>query len=75
MRYATIYGINDKVYVKIDDGETFVKKLMEIGELETDLIYKAKLTGAQLLKEFKLSEEDAKLISANNLYEVTAYDW
>ncbi|MBO5851508.1 MAG: hypothetical protein J6R29_04165 [Clostridia bacterium] len=75
MRYATIFGINDKVYIKIDDGESFVKKLMEIGECETDLIYKAKLTGAELLKEFKLSKEHAKLISLNNLYEITAYDW
>ena len=48
---------------------------MEIGYCETDLIYKAKLTGEELLKQFKLSEEDAKLISANNLYEITAYDW
>lgn len=75
MRYATIYGVEDKVYIKIPDGETFVDKLMEIGYCETDLIYKAKLTGEELLKQFKLSEEDAKLISANNLYEITAYDW
>ena len=75
MRYATIFGLNDKVYIKILDGETYVEKLMKIGYAETDLIYKAKLTGADLLKEFILSEEHAKLISPNNLYEVTAYDW
>ncbi len=75
MRYATIYGIDDKVYIKILDGEEFVEKLMKIGYLETDLVYKVKLTGAELLKEFDLCEEDKKLISINNLYEITAYDW
>lgn len=77
MRTVIISGPNG-FRLEIGSHLDLICKIIEIGDYFSDLIYKAKMNGSQLLdllKEFNLYEKYKDLIDENLMYTITAYDW
>lgn len=73
MRYTVIKGLDDDVCFR-EYGVEIICTVMEIGECLSPLVFKATVTGKELLKKFKLSSENACQIKSENRYVLTAFD-
>ena len=78
MRDTVIKGLDDDVRITLGGDVGIVCAVMEIGRCVDSLIYKAELTGGELValirKEWKAWQPPVE-IKENNRYEITAYDW
>ncbi len=78
MRKTTIRGIDDGFSLDLGSDVGIVAAVIEVANTADGLIYKATLTGGELIalikKEWRAWQPPSE-IKENNRYEITAYDW
>jgi len=78
MRETTVRGIDDDVRLDLGSDVGIVAAVIEVADAADGLIYKATLTGGELIalikKEWRAWQPPCE-IKENNRYEITAYDW
>ncbi|MBQ7356762.1 MAG: hypothetical protein IJW66_05085 [Clostridia bacterium] len=78
MRYTTVYGLDDGLNINLGHDVSIIAEVMDIGTCEGALIYKARMSGEELIafmRKFKLDPALEKDIKEENRYILTAYDW
>ena len=78
MRKTTVFGLDDGLSYDLDGDVGVICAVMEIGRARDELIYEARLSGAELLallERCRYGTSEFTDIKETNRYAITAYDW